>query len=156
MLGAAAAMTLFALVGCGPGGGSLPIPSVEWDQQKYGKPPEKRPLSAVEITTEQSWVVAREKTASPGPALPGAAKTTCTARVGIGGMDCGDCQRLVADELGRLSGVRLARVRQSPPETVVEYDPAKLDAKQIEGTVARLGLWPKPLPPSDVSQESSH
>ena len=67
-------------------------------------------------------------------------------------MDCGDCQHLVADELGRLSGVHLARVRQSPPETVVEYDPTKLDAKQIEGTVAGLGLWPKPLPPDDAAR----
>ena len=61
------------------------------------------------------------------PTLPG------VIRYRIGGMDCGDCQHLVATELGKLSGVRLARVSQSPPETVVEYDPAKLDAKQIEG-----------------------
>lgn len=145
-LGVTAAMALVTLGGCGPEANSPPAPSVEWNQQKYGKPPEKRPLSAVEITTEKTWVVAREKNAPAAAASPGAPKTTCTARVGIGGMDCGDCQHLVADELGRLSGVRLARVSQSPPETVVEYDPTKLDAKQIEGTVAGLGLWPKPLP----------
>ena len=34
------------------------------------------------------------------------------------------------------------RASQSPPETVVGYDPAKLDVKQIEGTVAGLGLYP--------------
>ena len=146
MLGGAAAVALVALGGCGPGEGSSPIPSVEWNQQKYGHPPEKRPLSAVEITTEKTWVVAREKAVPAATAAPEGPKTTCTARVGIGGMDCGDCQHLVANELGKLSGVRLARVSQSPPETVVEYDPAKLDAKQIEGTVAGLGLWPKPLP----------
>ena len=106
----------------------------------------------VQITTEQTWVVARGKAAPAAAASPGGPKTTCTARVGIGGMDCGDCQHLVADELRRLSGVRLARVRWSPPETVVEYDPAKLDSKQIEGTVAGLGLWPKPLPPDAATR----
>ena len=67
----AAAMTLAALVGCGPDASSPPVPSVEWNQQKYGQPPEKRPLSAVEITTEQSWVVAREKDCACGDRFVG-------------------------------------------------------------------------------------
>ena len=143
----AAALTLAVLGGCGPDASSPVPPSVEWNQQKYGQAPEKRPLSGVEITTEKTWVVAREKAAAnPSSTAPAAPAPASVVHYRIGGMDCGDCQHLVANELGKLSGVRLARVSQSPPETVVEYDPAKLDAKQIEGTVAGLGLRPKPLP----------
>ena len=147
LLTGAAALTLAALGGCGPDPGSPVPPSVEWNQQKYGQGPEKRPLSGVEITTEKTWVVAREKPSAGTPPTAAASPSTASVvRYRIGGMDCGDCQHLVANELGKLSGMRLARVSQSPPETVVEYDPAKLTDKQIEGTVAGLGLWPQPLP----------
>ncbi len=74
-------------------------------------------------------------------------------------MDCGNCQQLVANELGRVDGVREARISQpdlsgSPqannsafqPEAVVEYDPGKVNPKQIEGTIAALGLWPRLSP----------
>ena len=153
LLAGAAALTLATLGGCGPDAGSPVPPSVEWNQQKYGRAPERRPLSGVEIATDQTWVVAREKPlvdTPPNAAAPPSAVSVVHYQ--IGGMDCGDCQHLVANELGKLSGVRLARVSQSPPETVVEYDPAKLDAKQIEGTVAGLGLWPKPLPPESAAR----
>lgn len=117
---------------------------MEWNQQKYGPAPQRRPLSAVNITTDQRWVVASEKSS----ATPSAAPPPLTGKVHlvIGGMDCGDCQHLVVNELGKLSGVRQARVSQSPAESVVEYDPDKVTDKQIEGTVAGLGLWPEVLP----------
>ena len=155
-------LSVLLLGACGPSGDNPSPPSVEWNPQKYGPEPAHRPLSAVAVTTEAGWVVAREKPPVPAPS---AAATNppaiCTAHLRIGGMDCGDCQHLVADELGKLVGVRQARISQpaaedlvagkastsqSPPEAVVEYDPGKVTPKQIEGTISNLGLWPKPLP----------
>lgn len=139
----ACGMVALLLGGCGPATRPSPVPTVEWNQQKYGATPERRSLSAVNITTDKGWVVARQKDSAAPAANP---PTIRTSHLGVGGMDCGDCQHLIANELGKLAGVRQARVSQSPPETVVEYDPGKLTDKQIEGTVAGLGLWPKPLP----------
>ena len=154
-------LSTLALGGCGPGSDAPTPPSVEWNQQKYGPEPAHRALSSVAVTTEAGWVVARETVPAPATANP---PVTSTAHLRIGGMDCGDCQRLVANELGKVVGVRQARISQPPlpaaeestegkvtssqvpPEAVVEYDPSKVSPKQIEGTISNLGLWPKPLP----------
>lgn len=135
--------TALLLGGCDPAVESPPIPSVEWNQQKFGPAPERRPLSTLDVTADHNWVVAREKVPAAATLKLPVARTV---HLGIGGMDCGDCQHLVANELGRLSGVRQARVSQAPPETVVEYDPGKLTDRQIEGAISSLGLQPKLFP----------
>jgi copper chaperone CopZ len=124
---------------------------VEWDAKKYGPKPAHRPLSEVAVVNEGGWVVAREMANGPANSPP-----SCTAHLRIGGMDCGSCQQLVADELGKVDGVREARISQPDlssqpqadnsafqPEAVVEYDPAKVNPKQIEGTISAIGLWPR-------------
>jgi copper chaperone CopZ len=166
------AWSVLALSGCGADDYAPAPPSLEWNRQKYGAEPAHRPLSAVAITTEAGWVVAREKFAEPaGVAV--AEPAPCTTHLRIGGMDCGDCQRLVADELGMVAGIRQARISQpdgsaggasipsrqsllagksqaansqSEPEAVVEYDPGRVNPKQIEGTISSLGLLPEPIP----------
>ena len=98
MLAGVAALTLTALGGCGPDAGSPTPPSVEWNQQKYGAAPERRPLSAVEVTTENTWVVAREKaSALAPPSVATAPPKAGVVHYRIGGMDCGDCQHLIAN-----------------------------------------------------------
>jgi copper chaperone CopZ len=165
-------LLVVSLSGCGPDDYAPAPPSLEWNRQKYGVEPAHRPLSTVAVTTEVGWVVAREK--APAPAGNSAGSPAyCTAHLRIGGMDCGDCQHLVADELGMVAGVRQARISQpgasaarasnssregllagasqagdsqSQPEAVVEYDPSKVSPKQIEGTISSLGLLPERLP----------
>jgi copper chaperone CopZ len=148
---------LLSLSACGPDGPASAPPSLEWNRQEYGAEPAHRPLSAVVITTEAGWVVAREKASVPA-ATPAVALVYCTAHLRIGGMDCGDCQHLVADQLGMVAGIRQARISQPDagrsqpgssqlqPEAVVEYDPGKVNPKQIAGTISGLGLLPQPLP----------
>jgi copper chaperone CopZ len=157
LLGALGFLAL-SVGGCGPGDHSPSPPSLEWDAMKYGLQPAHRPLSAVAVVDEGGWVVAREMAHGPGNP-PAVSRASCTARLRISGMDCGNCQQLVANELGRVDGVREARISQpdlsgSPqannsafqPEAVVEYDPGKVNPKQIEGTIAALGLWPRLSP----------
>ncbi len=117
-------------------------------------------------------MVAREKAPVPAGA-PAATPASSTARLRIGGVDCGDCQRLVADELGMVVGVRQVRISRpdpsagqgsdsgkaslsaeesqeritrSQPEAFVDYDPGKVNPRQIAGTISSLGLLPTPLP----------
>ncbi len=169
------AVVVLCLSGCGEDAYSPAPPSLEWDARKYGPEPAHRPLSTVTISQEPGWIVAREKaSAAPSPAAdqPAAAPAYCTAHLRIGGMDCGDCPRLVANELGMVVGVRQARISepdgfanqgsgpsrasllskppqdsssQAEPEAVVVYDQSKVNPKQIEGTISSLGLWPKQI-----------
>jgi copper chaperone CopZ len=136
---------LFSFTGCGPNGSTSSLRTTNWNLPEYGPEPERQSLSKVEVSTEKSWIVARERDAVPSRTSVNSPKV-CTAHFHVGGMDCGDCQRLVVDEVASLAGVRQARVSQFPPETVVEYDSSRLSAKQIEGTLSTMGLWPKPLP----------
>ena len=50
-------------------------------------------------------------------------------------------------ELGQIAGVREARVSQTVPEALVEFDPAKLTARQVLGAIADTGLHPKEQQP---------
>jgi copper chaperone CopZ len=151
-------LLVLSLTACGPEAFAPAPPSLEWNHQEYGPEPAHRPLSTVVITTEAGWVVAREKTPVPATAS-GGAPVYCTAHLRIGGVDCGDCQRLIADQLGMVAGIRQARISQPDagrppqpgssqwqPEAVVDYDPAKVNPKQIAGTISSLGLLPQPLP----------
>lgn len=154
LLGALGFLAL-SLSGCGPGGNGPSPPSLEWDAKKYGLEPKHRPLSAVAVVDEGGWVVAREM--APGPVnAPAGSRASCTTHLRISGIECGNCQQVVASELGKVDGVREARISRpdlsspSPannsafqPEAVVEYDPGKVNPKQIEGTISALGLWPK-------------
>lgn len=69
-----------------------------------------------------------------------------TARFHLGGVDCGSCAPALAMELGQIAGVREARVSQTVPEATVEFDPARLSARQVLGAIARTGLHPKEQP----------
>lgn len=131
-------LTLLALslAACGRSAVSPPA------REDYGPPPARRSLEAVRITSEDSHVVAREKTP------PAAGVARASARFHLGGVDCGSCAPILAVELGQLAGVREARVSQTTPEAVVEFDPERLTPRQVLGAIARTGLHPKELPPS--------
>ena len=133
---AALVLSMFVVSGCGPGSDAPTPPTLDWNQQKYGTEPTRRPLSTVEITTEVGWVTAREKASI---ATPAGSPATCTAHWRIGGMDCGDCQHLVADELGKLAGVHRARVSQPPLEAAQESAAGKVDP-QSGATGSSRGL----------------
>lgn len=104
-------------------------------REDYGPPPARRSLDHVRIAAENGFVVAREKTPLQ--------VATRTARFRLGGVDCGSCAPLVAMELGQVAGVREARVSQTVPVATVEFDPARLTARQVLAAIARTGLHPK-------------
>ena len=126
------ALTL-ALAACGP----ADVKTITAPRDDYGPPPARRGLDKVQIAAENGFVVARER---PAPSV-GAA--WATARFHLGGVDCGSCAPTVALALGQLAGVREARVSQTVPEATVEFDPARLTARQVLGAIARTGLHPK-------------
>ena len=128
----ALALTLAA---CGP----ADVKTTTVAREDYGPPPARRGLDQVQIAAENGFVVAREKPApGAGDALPRA-----TARYHLGGVDCGSCAPTLALELGQLAGVREVRVSQTVPEATVEFDPARLTARQVLGAIAHTGLHPK-------------
>ena len=126
------ALTL-TLAACGP----ADVKTAASAREDYGPPPARRGLDQVQIAAENGFVVAREK--SP----PGGAGARATARFHLGGVDCGSCAPTVALALGQLAGVREARVSQTVPEATVEFDPARLNARQVLGAIARTGLHPR-------------
>ena len=128
------ALTL-TLAACGP----ADVKTAASAREDYGPPPARRGLDQVQIAAENGFVVAREK----APPDAGNAVPRATARYHLGGVDCGSCAPTVALALGQLAGVREARVSQTVPEATVEFDPARLNARQVLGAIARTGLHPK-------------
>lgn len=57
----------------------------------------------------------------------------------IEGMHCGSCAALIAETLEETEGVTQARVSFDSKIAFVEYDPNKLEEKNIKEIVSELG-----------------
>ncbi|MEX2547161.1 MAG: heavy metal translocating P-type ATPase [Chloroflexota bacterium] len=62
-----------------------------------------------------------------------------TERMKIGGMSCSFCVNTIKTAVGRLPGVEEVGVSLAHEEALVRYDPARLDAGRIRGTVHDIG-----------------
>ncbi len=75
--------------------------------------------------------------ASPEPA----ADTSCASAVlPVAGMTCASCARLIEWKVGRLEGVRRARVSVATDSLHVDFDASRLDAARIAACVRRAGF----------------
>ena len=77
--------------------------------------------------------------ASP-PADPGTAPASTTVVLPVTGMTCASCARLIEWKVGRLTGVRSARVGIATETLHVDFDPARLEAGRIVACVQRAGF----------------
>jgi Cd2+/Zn2+-exporting ATPase len=66
--------------------------------------------------------------------------TTVGLRYRVGGMDCPSCASKIETALGRLPGVDQVKVTYGTAALVLNHDPARTSATEIESTVAALGF----------------
>jgi copper ion binding protein len=57
----------------------------------------------------------------------------------IGGMACSFCVASITKALGRMAGVQKVSVNLAHEEALIEFDSARVDAADIEGTLRDLG-----------------
>ena len=65
--------------------------------------------------------------------------TAKTIELNVKGMDCADCARHVEHAVSALSGVARAQVFLMTEKGVIEFDPARVDERQIIGAVESAG-----------------
>ena len=76
----------------------------------------------------------------PSPADSCTAPASATVVLPVTGMTCASCARLIEWKVGRLHGVRSARVGIATETLHVEFDPARLETGRIVACVRRAGF----------------
>ncbi|MCQ3979706.1 MAG: heavy metal translocating P-type ATPase, partial [Anaerolineae bacterium] len=64
---------------------------------------------------------------------------TAKLQMKVGGMHCSLCTASIRKAVGRLDGVQSVQVSIAHEEALVEYDPARVSASEIEGALEDLG-----------------
>lgn len=64
---------------------------------------------------------------------------TAKLQMKVGGMHCSLCTESIRKAVGRLDGVQSVQVSIAHEEALVEYDPARVSAAEIEGALEDLG-----------------
>lgn len=62
-----------------------------------------------------------------------------TVRIGVAGMTCGNCSRMLERKLASTPGVARAQVDLAQAAATVEYDPARVGAEELEAAIEKLG-----------------
>ena len=62
-----------------------------------------------------------------------------TLKFDVNGMTCGGCTGSVQRAISKIDGVSSADVTLRPGEAIVQVDPARVTAQQIETAITRLG-----------------
>ena len=62
-----------------------------------------------------------------------------TLKFDVNGMTCGGCTGSVQRAISKIDGVSSADVTLRPGEAIVQVDPARVTAQQIETAITQLG-----------------
>jgi copper chaperone CopZ len=62
-----------------------------------------------------------------------------TIRIGVSGMTCGNCARMVERKLASSPGVAKAQVDLDAAAATVEYDPARVSTEELAAAIEKLG-----------------
>ncbi|MCL4302086.1 MAG: heavy metal translocating P-type ATPase [Anaerolineae bacterium] len=90
-----------------------------------------------EVSTQDSTPI-HQNTAKSGDSLV-PRNGTAKLQMKVGGMHCSLCTESICKAVGRLDGVQSVQVSIAHEEALVEYDPARVSAGEIEGALEDLG-----------------
>lgn len=82
----------------------------------------------------------------------GSATGVASARLAVEGMSCASCSVAVKTVLKKLEGVRSVDVNRANKEALVEYEPSKVQPKQLVDAVNKLGYRASLLTPKDTTR----
>jgi len=90
-----------------------------------------------EISFQDNAPTPRSTTKSDDTLIRG--NGTTKLQMKVGGMHCSLCTESIRKAVGRLAGVQSVQVSIAHEEALVEYDPARVSAVEIEGALEDLG-----------------
>ena len=61
------------------------------------------------------------------------------------GMHCVSCERIIKDAILSVNGVKDVKVDYTTEKTIVDYDPAKTNVKNIMETIKNVGYEPEEM-----------
>ena len=95
------------------------------------------------------WATTHVLAAAPSA---GSATGVASARLAVEGMSCASCSVAVKTVLKKLEGVRSVDVNRANKEALVEYEPSKVQPKQLVDAVNKLGYRASLLTPKDTTR----
>lgn len=88
--------------------------------------------------------------------LPAPADTTQKLQLKVGGMHCSLCTDSIRRSVGRLDGVKDVQVSIAHEETLVEYDPARVDPLTIQAALEDIGYTVREPDQAERFAEEEH
>ncbi|HEY8741941.1 MAG TPA: cation-translocating P-type ATPase [Chloroflexota bacterium] len=88
--------------------------------------------------------------------LPAPADTTQKLQLKVGGMHCSLCTDSIRRSVGRLDGVKDVQVSIAHEETLVEYDPARVDPLTIQEALEDIGYTVREPDQAERFAEEEH
>jgi P-type Cu+ transporter len=88
--------------------------------------------------------------------LPAPGDTTQKVQLKVGGMHCSLCTDSIRRAVGRLDGVRAVNVSIAHEETLVEYDPRRVDPLAIQEALEDIGYTVREPDQAERFAEEEH
>lgn len=107
-----------------------------------------------EVSTQDSTPI-HQNTAKSGDSLV-PRNGTAKLQMKVGGMHCSLCTESICKAVGRLDGVQSVQVSIAHEEALVEYDPARVSAGEIEGALEDLGYSVHASDQAEIFAQEEH